>query len=51
MEKMNSFQEKSFRDINICDYVLLDHNPLLIPDFRKHHKWKDHPKVVSGESW
>ncbi len=44
--------KKSFRDINnICDYVLLDHNPLLIPDFRKHHKWKDHPKVVSGESW
>ena len=24
---------------------------MLIPDFRKHHKWKDHPKVVSGESW
>ncbi len=43
---------KTNRDINnICTYVLLSHEPLIINDFREHEIWKSHPKVVSGESW
>jgi hypothetical protein len=33
---------------NICAYVLLDTEPLLMPDLRKDPIWKNHPKILDG---
>ena len=33
---------------NICAYVLLDTEPLLMPDLRKDPIWKNHPKILNG---
>ena len=33
---------------NICAYVLLDSEPLLMPDLRKDSIWKNHPKILDG---
>ena len=33
---------------NICAYVLLDVEPLLMPDLRKDPIWKNHPKILDG---
>jgi hypothetical protein len=38
-------------EFNVCSYVLLSSEPTLIPDMRKHERWKTHPKVLSGEGW
>ena len=35
---------------NICAYVLLDSEPLLMPDLRKDPVWKNHPKILNGTS-
>lgn len=40
---------KSERHINnICSYVLLSPEPLLMPDLREDPVWKNHPKILDG---
>ena len=37
---------------NICSYVLLSSEPLLMPDLREDPTWKNHPKILDGSaSW
>jgi len=44
--------EKSERhEYNICAYVLLSSDPTLIPDLRKHEKWKSHPALKNDDTW
>jgi len=33
---------------NICSYVLLSPDPLLMPDLREDPVWKNHPSIVGG---
>jgi hypothetical protein len=35
-------------EFNVCSYVLLDSEPLLMPDVSKDPVWKDHPKAKSS---
>jgi hypothetical protein len=35
---------------NICSYVLLSSEPLLMPDLREDPTWKRHPAIVDGSS-
>ncbi len=43
--------EKSSRhEFNICSYVLLDSEPLLMHDIEKDPTWKNHPKILDGTS-
>lgn len=35
---------------NICSYVLLSPNPLLMPDLRLDDTWKHHPAIMDGTS-
>ena len=35
---------------NICSYVLLSSEPLLMPDLRKDPTWKNHPAILDGSS-
>ena len=35
---------------NICSYVLLDTEPLLMEDISKDPIWKNHPKILNGTS-
>ena len=40
---------KGMRDVNnICSYVLLNSDPLLMPDLREDPHWKNHPKILDG---
>ena len=42
---------KGMRDANnICSYVLLSPNPLLMPDLREDSHWKNHPKIQDGSA-
>ena len=44
--------EKSERhEYNICAYVLLSSDPTIIPDLRKHEKWKSHPALKNDDTW
>ena len=35
---------------NICSYVLLSSEPLLMPDLREDPTWKNHPAILDGSS-
>ncbi|MFL2831689.1 MAG: GAF domain-containing protein [Candidatus Puniceispirillaceae bacterium] len=35
---------------NICSYVLLSSDPLLMPDLREDPTWKNHPAILDGSS-
>jgi GAF domain-containing protein len=35
---------------NICSYVLLSSEPLLMPDLREDPTWKNHPAIIDGSS-
>ena len=38
--------QKYARDsFNVCSYVILDSEPLLISDMSKHPTWKSHPRI------
>ena len=42
---------KGMRDANnICSYVLLSPDPLLMPDLREDSHWKNHPKILDGSA-
>lgn len=36
-------------ELNVCSYVLLDTEPLLMPDMLKDPTWKDHPNLAGME--
>ena len=41
--------QKYARDsFNVCSYVILDSEPLLISDMSKHPTWKSHPRILDG---
>ena len=41
--------QKYARDsLNVCSYVILDSEPLLIGDMSKHPTWKSHPRILDG---
>ena len=41
--------QKYARDsLNVCSYVILDSEPLLISDMSKHPTWKRHPRILDG---
>ena len=37
-------------ELNVCSYVLLDTEPLLMPDMLKDPTWKDHPNLAGMEA-
>ena len=41
--------QKYARDsLNVCSYVILDSEPLLISDMSKHSTWRSHPRILDG---
>ena len=36
--------------LNVCSYVILDSEPLIMEDMRNHPKWKDHPSLLNDSA-